>query len=125
MAESQCCVTEITGQGLEGFLRARDFLLDHREDHEAAYCDFRSPNPVIWRRRAEDLASDSARSNAWSERKLAPSTSATRAGPSGHGFHAGRRGTRLAPEVARLRAALQANHRPMESETEQPAVLVN
>jgi acetyl-CoA synthetase len=36
-------VTEIAEQGLKAFLRARDFLLDYREDYQTAYRDFRWP----------------------------------------------------------------------------------
>ena len=34
---------EVTEQDLKAFLRAREFLLDHREDYETAYRDFRWP----------------------------------------------------------------------------------
>src|SRR5215470_17830262 len=49
MADSHC-VTEIAEQGLQRFLKARDFLLDHRGDYESAYRDFRWPelNTVNW-----------------------------------------------------------------------------
>jgi hypothetical protein len=33
----------VTGEGLKAFLSARDFLLEHREDYESAYRDFRWP----------------------------------------------------------------------------------
>jgi acetyl-CoA synthetase len=35
--------TGVSKQGLKAFLSARDFLLEHREDYEAAYRDFRWP----------------------------------------------------------------------------------
>src|SRR5215467_13857799 len=49
MAESHC-VTEIAQQELQGFLKARDFLIEHREDYETAYRDFRWPrlNTFNW-----------------------------------------------------------------------------
>src|SRR5215469_15021625 len=50
------------GQGLRAFLKARDFLLEHRADHEAAYRDFRWPqvNMFNW---ALDYFDDFARAN--------------------------------------------------------------
>src|SRR5215469_7559298 len=49
MAESHC-VTEIAQHGLQEFLKARDFLLEHREDYETAYRGFRWPklNTFNW-----------------------------------------------------------------------------
>lgn len=35
--------TSINEQGLKAFLSAREFVLEHREDYEAAYRDFRWP----------------------------------------------------------------------------------
>src|SRR5215472_443511 len=42
--------TEITELDLKAFLRAREFLLDYREDYETAYRDFRWPelNKFNW-----------------------------------------------------------------------------
>jgi acetyl-CoA synthetase len=42
MAESHCA-TETTKPGLRAFLAAREFLLEHRDDYETAYRDFRWP----------------------------------------------------------------------------------
>ena len=42
MAESHRAA-KTSSQGLKAFLRARDFLLDHRADYETAYRDFRWP----------------------------------------------------------------------------------
>ena len=43
-------LTRVTGQGLKAFLSAREFLLDHCEDYETAYRDFRWPqlNTFNW-----------------------------------------------------------------------------
>ena len=54
--------TRFTGQGLEAFLTAREFLLEHRKDYERAYRDFRWPqlNTFNW---ALDYFDSYARAN--------------------------------------------------------------
>jgi acetyl-CoA synthetase len=61
MAESRR-ETAVTGQDLKAFLAAREFLLEHREDYEAAYRDFRWPqlDKFNW---ALDYFDDYARAN--------------------------------------------------------------
>ena len=55
-------VTDSSKQGLKAFLRARQFLLEHREDYETAYREFRWPelNTFNW---ALDYFDDYARAN--------------------------------------------------------------